>query len=123
MHNVCNAILLAFGYIDKSVPICAGSRRGPDVCTLPLLVHPEINCGVIARLLSKDVRALVGYTSADRTNSYTIPSSLSADILNITQQSNVNVPGQWIFRVTKGIYRLKTLISIVNFVLFVQNLH
>ena len=47
-------------------------------------------------------RALVGYTTADRTHVYEHPWSLTDDIINITDDSNVNIPGEWIFHLGEG---------------------
>ena len=43
--------------------------------------------------------ALAGINAGDGVNSVTIPGSLTPDIINITQTSNVNIPGVWMFKV------------------------
>uniref|UniRef100_A0A8D0BCZ0 NIDO domain-containing protein n=1 Tax=Salvator merianae TaxID=96440 RepID=A0A8D0BCZ0_SALMN len=43
--------------------------------------------------------AQAGFDSGDKTNFYNIPGSRTPQILNITQTSNVNKPGRWVFRV------------------------
>ena len=47
--------------------------------------------------------ALAGINAGDGVNSVTIPGSLTPGIINITQTSNVNNPGLWIFKVGEGI--------------------
>ena len=41
--------------------------------------------------------ALAGINGGDGYNSYTIPGSLTSSIINITQTSNVGIPGRWMF--------------------------
>ncbi|XP_051499903.1 sushi, nidogen and EGF-like domain-containing protein 1 isoform X2 [Apus apus] len=43
--------------------------------------------------------AHAGFNSGDETNFYNIPGSQSDAILNITQTSNVHLPGRWVFQV------------------------
>ncbi|KAF1561266.1 Alpha-tectorin, partial [Eudyptes schlegeli] len=43
--------------------------------------------------------AHAGFNSGDETNFYNIPGSQTEAIINITQTSNVNVPGRWVFQV------------------------
>ena len=43
--------------------------------------------------------ALAGYNAGNGIISYTIPGSLSLDILNIASTTNVERPGMWVFRV------------------------
>ena len=40
----------------------------------------------------------VGFDAGDRTNFFALPSSRTADIANIDDQSNVNLEGRWMFR-------------------------
>ena len=44
-------------------------------------------------------KALAGYNAGDDVTIYYLPGSLSSNILSLTNLSNVNKPGQWIFRV------------------------
>ena len=44
-------------------------------------------------------RALAGYNAGDGIVSYTIPGSLTEEIINIDSTTNVGVPGMWVFRV------------------------
>ena len=44
------------------------------------------------------VPAIVGYNSGDGIISYTVPGSLSTDIINIASISNIGEPGKWVFR-------------------------
>ena len=46
--------------------------------------------------------ARVGFSSIDNINFFNVPESGTAEIINITQTSNVNVPGTWIFHLGKG---------------------
>ena len=46
--------------------------------------------------------ALAGINIGDGINSITIPGSLTPDIINITQTSNVGIPGTWMFKVGEG---------------------
>ena len=43
--------------------------------------------------------ALAGHTAGDNVTVYQLPGSSSSNILSLTNLSNVNKPGQWIFRV------------------------
>ncbi|NXW52572.1 TECTA protein, partial [Nyctiprogne leucopyga] len=43
--------------------------------------------------------AHAGFNSGDETNFYNIPGSQTEAVINITQTSNVNVPGRWVFQV------------------------
>ncbi|NXV81813.1 TECTA protein, partial [Atlantisia rogersi] len=43
--------------------------------------------------------AHAGFNSGDATHYYNIPGSETPAILNVTQTSNVNVPGRWVFQV------------------------
>ena len=44
--------------------------------------------------------ARVGYSSIDGINFFNVSGSGTAAIINITQTSNVNIPGVWMFRVS-----------------------
>ena len=46
--------------------------------------------------------ALAGINAGDGVNSVTIPGSLSSSIINITQTTNVGIPGIWMFKVNEG---------------------
>ena len=46
--------------------------------------------------------ALAGINTGDGVNSITIPGSLTPNVLNIAETSNVGVPGVWMFRVGEG---------------------
>ena len=46
--------------------------------------------------------ARVGFSSRDGSNFFTVPESGTTEIINITQTSNVNIPGIWMFHVGKG---------------------
>ena len=46
--------------------------------------------------------ALAGINAGDGINSVTIPGSLTPSIINITQTSNVDIPGIWMFKVNEG---------------------
>ena len=48
--------------------------------------------------------ALAGINAGDGENNITIPGSLTPGIINITQTSNVDIPGVWIFKVGEGMY-------------------
>ena len=48
--------------------------------------------------------ALVGINVGDGVNFTTIPGSLTPSIANITQTSNVGIPGTWMFKVHNGRY-------------------
>ena len=41
----------------------------------------------------------IGIDGGDGVNYYTVPNSLTPDIVNITRTSNVNQPGLWVFKV------------------------
>ena len=40
----------------------------------------------------------IGIDGGDGVNQYTVPNSLTPDIVNITRTSNVNQPGLWVFK-------------------------
>ena len=46
--------------------------------------------------------AVAGINAGDGINFVTIPGSLTPSIINITQTSNVGIPGIWMFRVSEG---------------------
>ena len=46
--------------------------------------------------------ALAGINAGDGANSTTIPGSLTPSIINITQTSNVDIPGMWILKSGQG---------------------
>ena len=46
--------------------------------------------------------ALAGINAGDGINSVTIPGSLTPSIINITQTTNVGIPGIWMFKVNEG---------------------
>ena len=46
--------------------------------------------------------ALAGINVGDGITSVTIPGSLTPSIINITQTSNIDIPGIWIFKVNGG---------------------
>ena len=48
------------------------------------------------------IAALAGINAGDGINNITIPGSLNASIINITQTSNVGIPGVWMFKVGEG---------------------
>ncbi|XP_053307396.1 alpha-tectorin-like [Spea bombifrons] len=50
---------------------------------------------------SKEQSALAGLNSGSSRGFYELPQSLTSDILNLPQTSNVNVPGRWAFKVDK----------------------
>ena len=41
----------------------------------------------------------IGIDGGDRVNYYTVPNSLTPDIVRIARTSNVNQPGLWVFKV------------------------
>ena len=48
--------------------------------------------------------ALAGINVGDGINSITIPGSITPSIINITQTSNINTPGVWVFKVGQGMF-------------------
>ena len=46
--------------------------------------------------------ALAGINAGDGVNSITIPGSITPEVINITQTSNVGTPGVWMFKVGEG---------------------
>ena len=70
------------------------------------------------------ISALAGFNTGtgDGINFFTIPGSLSDDIINITGTSNVGIPGVWMFQINtatkgcsfdpQGMYRLGDLAAI-----------
>ena len=47
--------------------------------------------------------ALARINVGDGVNNIAIPESLNASIINITQTSNVGIPGVWMFKVGEGV--------------------
>ena len=46
--------------------------------------------------------ALAGINAGDGVTSITIPGSLTPSIINVTQTTNVGIPGVWMFQVDRG---------------------
>ena len=46
--------------------------------------------------------AVAGINAGDGVNYVTIPGSLTPSIINITQTTNVGIPGIWMFKVNEG---------------------
>ena len=46
------------------------------------------------------VPAQVGFNAGDMRNSYSVPGSRIADIVNIDKRSNIGIPGVWVFHVS-----------------------
>ena len=53
---------------------------------------------------SRGIPALAGIIAGDGVNFEIIPGSLTPSITDITQTSNVNIPGVWMFKVGEGTY-------------------
>ena len=49
--------------------------------------------------------ALAGINAGDNINHITVPGSQSPDIINITRTSNIGIPGVWMFRVGRSMYK------------------
>ena len=47
--------------------------------------------------------ALAGYNAGDGLSSYTIPGSLTAQLINISDTTNVGVGGMWVFQFNEEI--------------------
>ena len=58
--------------------------------------------------------AVAGINAGDGINFFTIPGSLTPDIINIDETSNVGMPGIWMFQVGEGtvIYVFVTFVNI-----------
>ena len=57
--------------------------------------------------------ALAGINAGDGANYISIPGSLTPDIINIFEYSNVGMPGKWIYKVGQGkFYVLPCLLSL-----------
>jgi len=64
--------------------------------------------GEIQWVISQDVNSLpaqVGFNAGDGIRFFAIPESRMPEIIHITNTSNVDVPGVWIFRVDRGTIR------------------
>ena len=48
--------------------------------------------------------ALAGINTGNGVDSVTLPGSLTPSIINITQTTNVGIPGMWMFKVNEGNY-------------------
>src|SRR3569623_1735618 len=46
-----------------------------------------------------DTSAQASFDLGDQKHRYVLPGSCSSDVLNLTQLSNTNIPGKWIFQV------------------------
>ena len=46
--------------------------------------------------------AVAGIDSGDGVNFISLPGSYNSSIINITQTSNVGIPGTWIFKINQG---------------------
>ena len=51
--------------------------------------------------------AVAGVSAGDGVNFITIPGSLTPNIINIDNTSNIGVPGVWMFKVGTGMYLCK----------------
>ena len=58
--------------------------------------------------------AVAGINAGDGVNYITIPGSLTPSIINITQTSNVGIPGIWMFKVNEGIIMINMYILCVH---------
>ena len=63
------------------------------------------------------IQAQVGFNAGDAVNYFNVPESRTSAIINITQTSNVNVSGQWIFQVQN---RIISPGSVQNYAVTVQ---
>ncbi|KAL8173656.1 UNVERIFIED_CONTAM: hypothetical protein K2H54_014179 [Gekko kuhli] len=45
------------------------------------------------------VMAQAGFNGGNNTNYFSIPGSRTAEIVNIEETTNVNLPGRWVFRI------------------------
>ena len=43
------------------------------------------------------IHATAGFNAGDRINSFTIPGSLTPNIIDIIETSNIGIPGLWVF--------------------------
>ena len=66
---------------------------------------------------SREIDALAGINAGDGVNSVTIPGSLTPDIINITQTSNVGIPGVWMFRVGEGMCIIYAILLVAQLIL------
>jgi len=58
--------------------------------------------------------ALAGINAGNGADFVTIPGSLTPNIINVTQTSNVGIPGIWMFKVGQGISSLhKSVLTIL----------
>jgi len=51
---------------------------------------------------SRGIEALAGINAGDGINSITIPGSLTLNVVDIAETSNVGIPGVWMFKVGEG---------------------
>ena len=49
------------------------------------------------------IEAVAGINGGDGVNYFNIPGSLTPDIINIDETSNVGIPGVWMFQVGEGV--------------------
>ena len=49
-----------------------------------------------------DGKALAGINTGDSINHITVPGSLTTNISDIEETSNIDIPGVWVFRVGEG---------------------
>ena len=59
--------------------------------------------------------AVAGINAGDGVNHRTIPGSLTPSIINITQTTNVGIPGIWMFKVNEGnVYIVPICINLIT---------
>ena len=58
--------------------------------------------------------AIAGINVGDRVTHVTIPGSMTPEIINIDETSNVGTPGVWMFQVGEGTVKLPVLLTISN---------
>ena len=57
-----------------------------------------------------DDEALAGINAGDGINHITVPGSLTTNISDIEETSNIDVPGIWVFRVGEGNHHICTYV-------------
>ena len=69
-----------------------------------------------------DDEALAGINAGDSINHITVPGSLTTNISDIEETSNIDVPGIWVFRVGEGNHHMHICMASFAYILLCLSL-
>jgi alpha-tectorin len=62
------------------------------------------------------MNSFFGYNAGDNFNFYSYPDSFTNNITSVSTQSNVNIPGKWVFKVFEPVYSLATNVPLSDLI-------